>query len=145
MSDSDAEKIELLLRRQDKESKRLKFKDILAIAFFFSCIPLGVYLFDNTTNILLFILVWTVICIVLSPYYYKTLTLRRMDVLNLMELSKDTPDARQELVNRLLSGNILTDKDKSDIEHIVNTEQEKKSRLNDQNNDRKKIEAFLEE
>ncbi|GDM25510.1 hypothetical protein BvCmsNSNP012_05005 [Escherichia coli] len=87
---------------------------------------------------------WFFICFLLRSYFYsKFYILDRNDVLDLITLSEETPDAKQELLKRLLSGNILKIKDKKDIKNIVDTEQEKKNHIKVQNDDRRKIEAFL--
>ncbi|EFB5138548.1 hypothetical protein AACN21_004721 [Escherichia coli] len=49
--------------------------------------------------------------------------LDREDLLNLMELAKDSPDAKQELLDRLLSGKRMTGRDEMDIKRILKTKE----------------------
>ncbi len=49
--------------------------------------------------------------------------LDREDLLKLMELAKDSPDAKQELLERLLSGKRMTGRDEMDIKRILKTKE----------------------
>lgn len=49
--------------------------------------------------------------------------LDREDLLNLMDLAKDSPDAKQELLERLLSGKRMTGRDEMDIKRILKTKE----------------------
>ncbi|EFA7694036.1 hypothetical protein CXJ87_004860 [Escherichia coli] len=44
-------------------------------------------------------------------------------MLNLMELAKDSPDAKQELLDRLLSRKRMTGRDEMDIKRILKTKE----------------------
>ena len=46
------------------------------------------------------------------------MVLSRQSLLQLMRLTEDVPDARQELLNRLLSGKKLTGRDEQDIRRL---------------------------
>ncbi|EOZ3369198.1 hypothetical protein ACQQ6I_006050, partial [Escherichia coli] len=46
------------------------------------------------------------------------MVLSRQSLLQLMRLTEDVPDARQELLNRLLSGKKLTGRDEKDIRRL---------------------------
>lgn len=46
------------------------------------------------------------------------MVLSRQTLLRLMRLTEDAPDARQELLNRLLSGKKLTGRDEKDIRRL---------------------------
>ena len=49
---------------------------------------------------------------------YKRQVLSRQSLLQLMRLTEDVPDVRQELLNRLLSGKKLTGRDEQDIRRL---------------------------
>ncbi|EHH5054193.1 hypothetical protein K2891_004392 [Escherichia coli] len=49
--------------------------------------------------------------------------LDREDLLNLMDLTKDSPDAKQDLLDHLLSGKRMTRRDKMDIKRILKTKE----------------------
>ncbi|EKB4562125.1 hypothetical protein OOE40_004643, partial [Salmonella enterica subsp. enterica serovar Anatum] len=65
-------------------------------------------------------------CIAWTAYYFLSLfkyfvkyffPLDREDLLKLMDLAKDSPDAKQELLERLLSGKRMTGRDEMDMNH----------------------------
>ncbi len=71
-------------------------------------------------------------CIAWTAYYFLSLfkyfvkyffPLNREDLLNLMELAKDSPDAKQELLDRLLSGKRMIGRDEMDIKRILKTKE----------------------
>ncbi|WP_353074712.1 hypothetical protein [Escherichia coli] len=71
-------------------------------------------------------------CIAWTAYYFLSLfkyfvkyffPLNREDLLNLMELAKDSPDAKQELLGRLLSRKRMTGRDEMDIKRILKTKE----------------------
>ncbi len=57
---------------------------------------------------------------ILLKYFFP---LNREDLLKLMDLAKDSPDAKQELLERLLSGKRMTRRDEMDIKHILKTKE----------------------
>ncbi len=57
---------------------------------------------------------------VFCKYFFP---LDREDLLNLMDLAKDSPDAKQELLERLLSGKRMTGRDEMDIKRILKTKE----------------------
>lgn len=60
----------------------------------------------------------------LFKYFVKYFfPLNREDLLNLMELAKDSPDAKQELLDRLLTGKRMTGRDEMDIKRILKTKE----------------------
>ncbi|WP_332117739.1 hypothetical protein [Escherichia coli] len=60
----------------------------------------------------------------LFKYFVKYFfPLDREDLLNLMDLAKDSPDAKQELLERLLSGKRMTGRDEMDIKRILKTKE----------------------
>ncbi|MCS1554323.1 hypothetical protein MWL43_23880 [Escherichia coli] len=71
-------------------------------------------------------------CIAWTAYYFLSLfkyfvqyffPLDREDLLKLMDLAKDSPDAKQELLERLLSGKRMTGRDEMDIKRILKTKE----------------------
>lgn len=69
------------------------------------------------------------------------MVLSRQSLLQLMRLTEDVPDARQELLNRLLSGKKLTGRDEKDIRRLwqekVDAMQESATRQREQDTIRK--------
>ncbi|MBM6539797.1 hypothetical protein I6J93_26360 (plasmid) [Escherichia coli] len=69
------------------------------------------------------------------------MVLSRQSLLQLMRLTEDIPDARQELLNRLLSGKKLTGRDEKDIRRLwqekVDAMQESATRQREQDTIRK--------
>lgn len=69
------------------------------------------------------------------------MVLSRQSLLQLMRLTEDVPDARQELLNRLLSGKKLTGRDEQDIRRLwqekVDAMQESATRQREQDTIRK--------
>lgn len=60
----------------------------------------------------------------LFKYFVKYFfPLDREDLLKLMDLAKDSPDAKQELLERLLSGKRMTGRDEMDIKRILKTKE----------------------
>ncbi|MCV5540446.1 hypothetical protein OFN30_34490, partial [Escherichia coli] len=53
------------------------------------------------------------------------MVLSRQSLLQLMRLTEDVPDVRQELLNRLLSGKKLTGRDEQDIRRLWQETQRK--------------------
>ncbi|MGO0379433.1 hypothetical protein [Escherichia coli] len=69
------------------------------------------------------------------------MVLSRQSLVQLMRLTEDVPDARQELLNRLLSGKKLTGRDEKDIRRLwqekVDAMQESATRQREQDTIRK--------
>ena len=69
------------------------------------------------------------------------MVLSRQSLLQLMRLTEDVPDVRQELLNRLLSGKKLTGRDEQDIRRLwqekVDAMQESATRQREQDTIRK--------
>ena len=69
------------------------------------------------------------------------MVLSRQSLIQLMRLTEDVPDARQELLNRLLSGKKLTGRDEKDIRRLwqekVDAMQESATRQREQDTIRK--------
>ncbi|EHY1460491.1 hypothetical protein K1492_005095 [Escherichia coli] len=69
------------------------------------------------------------------------MVLSRQSLLQLRRLTEDVPDARQELLNRLLSGKKLTGRDEKDIRRLwqekVDAMQESATRQHEQDTIRK--------
>lgn len=65
---------------------------------------------------------FTILCMVCSfiiYYYTRHMVLNRQELLRLMRLTEGAPDVKQELLNRLLSGKILTYWDEKDIRRLI--------------------------
>ncbi|EES1641361.1 hypothetical protein BBD82_004289 [Escherichia coli] len=77
------------------------------------------------------------------------MVLSRQSLLQLMRLTEDVPDARQELLNRLLSGKKLTGRDEKDIRRLwqekVDAMQESATRQREQDTIRKFTEGSKSE
>ncbi len=57
----------------------------------------------------------------------------RQSLLNLMEATKDSPDVKQELLNRLFSGKRMTGRDEMDICRLLRKNEEEKIRQSELN------------
>ncbi|EOQ5230225.1 hypothetical protein C1J46_RS22675 [Escherichia coli] len=108
MCDSEAEKILFILNKQEREYRLLiPVYIFLAIVLWILPILLIVYLYfcivDNEFLRIGFCIAWTAYYFLsLFKYFVKYFfPLDREDLLNLMDLAKDSPDAKQELLERL--------------------------------------------
>ncbi|OUF86945.1 hypothetical protein AZ030_004816 [Escherichia coli] len=92
---------------------------ILLIIYLYFCIV------DNEFLRIGFCIAWTAYYFLsLFKYFVKYFfPLDREDLLNLMDLAKDSPDAKQELLERLLSGKRMTGRDEMDIKRILKTKE----------------------
>ncbi|WP_394628012.1 hypothetical protein, partial [Escherichia coli] len=92
---------------------------ILLIVYLYFCIV------DNEFLRIGFCIAWTAYYFLsLFKYFVKYFfPLDREDLLKLMELAKDSPDAKQELLERLLSGKRMTGRDEMDIKRILKTKE----------------------
>lgn len=70
----------------------------------------------------------------LLHYFPKVFSiLDRQSLLNLMEATKDSPDVKQELLNRLFSGKRMTGRDEMDICRLLRKNEEEKIRQSELN------------
>lgn len=111
MCDSEAEKILFILNKHERAYRRLiPVYIFLAIVLWILPILLIIYLYfcivDNEFLRIGFCIAWTAYYFLsLFKYFVKYFfPLDREDLLNLMDLAKDSPDAKQEFLERLLSG-----------------------------------------
>lgn len=130
MCDSEAEKILFILNKHERAYRRLiPVYIFLAIVLWILPILLIVYLYfcivDNEFLRIGFCIAWTAYYFLsLFKYFVKYFfPLDREDLLNLMDLAKDSPDAKQELLERLLSGKRMTGRDEMDIKRILKTKE----------------------
>lgn len=130
MCDSEAEKILFILNKHEREYRLLiPVYIFLAIVLWILPILLIVYLYfcivDNEFLRIGFCIAWTAYYFLsLFKYFVKYFfPLDREDLLNLMDLAKDSPDAKQELLERLLSGKRMTGRDEMDIKRILKTKE----------------------
>ncbi|HDP9329198.1 TPA: hypothetical protein P7O61_004924 [Escherichia coli] len=126
MCDSEAEKILFILNKHERAYRRLiPVYIFLAIVLWILPILLIIYLYfcivDNEFLRIGFCIAWTAYYFLsLFKYFVKYFfPLDREDLLNLMDLAKDSPDAKQELLERLLSGKRMTGRDEMDIKRIL--------------------------
>ncbi len=126
MHKSEAEKIDSILDEHQQIYRRQnRIYNILAFCAYIEWIPCiiaafgvdGIYL-----KILFAVLACCgavgcfICCLTLLPE--SLMVLSRQSLLQLMRLTEDVPDARQELLNRLLSGKKLTGRDEKDIRRL---------------------------
>lgn len=146
MNKSDAEKIDLILDEHEKTFKKQHhIYMMLGNVFFITCILCMIITFCVSGTYLKYLCLFLVSsCTVCGCiFYYYTLlprsrmVLNRQEVLRLIRLTEDIPDARQELLNRLLSGKKLTGRDEEDIRRLW---QEKMDRQSEQET----IQKFIE-
>lgn len=78
---------------------------------------------------------WTVFYVIFLLHYFPKVffILDRQSLLNLMEATKDSPDVKQELLNRLFSGKRMTGRDEMDICRLLRTNEEEKIRQSELN------------
>ena len=80
-------------------------------------------------------------CLEIQGASLSLMVLSRQSLLQLMRLTEDVPDVRQELLNRLLSGKKLTGRDEQDIRRLwqekVDAMQESATRQREQDTIRK--------
>ncbi|EJY3465252.1 hypothetical protein VQH07_004245 [Salmonella enterica] len=126
MHKSDAENIDLILDEHERifrKQKRLYMAlRNVALITGFSCVVAafcvyGIYLKTLFTVVACCGAVWCFICC-FTRLPESRMVLSRQTLLRLMRLTEDAPDARQELLNRLLSGKKLTGRDEKDIRRL---------------------------
>ncbi|EDG9774687.1 hypothetical protein CH196_24040 [Salmonella enterica subsp. enterica serovar Kentucky] len=138
MNKSDSEKIEFILNKQEQAYRCLKpVYTFLELAFWISTVLLMIYVSDELTAFLCF--AWTVFGVIFFLHYFPKVffILDRQSLLKLMDATKDSPDVKQELLNRLFSGKRMTRQDEMDIYRILRTNGEEKIRQSELNNIRK--------
>lgn len=106
MCDSEAEKILFILNKHERAYRRLKpVYTFLELASWISVVLLIIYLSGKnhvlTAAFLCF--AWTAFWVLFLLHYFPKVffILDRQSLLNLMEATKDSPDVKQELLNRL--------------------------------------------
>ncbi len=146
MCKSDAEKIAFILNKHEQAYRRLMpVYMFLNIGFWISPILLIVSLFlcifNNEYLIVGLCIAWIAFYFIFIFAYFSKyfFTLNRKNLLYLMDITKGSPDAKQELLNRLLSGKRMTGRDEMDINRILKTKEEMKILQSDLNNIREFI------
>lgn len=78
---------------------------------------------------------WTAFWVLFLLHYFPKVffILDRQSLLNLMEATKDSPDVKQELLNRLFSGKRMTGRDEMDICRLLRKNEEEKIRQSELN------------
>ena len=137
MHKSEAEKIDSILDEHQQIYRRHKRIDnILAFCTCIAWVPC----------IILFAVLACCGAVCFFIFFFTLLpeslmVLSRQSLLQLMRLTEDVPDARQELLNRLLSGKKLTGRDEKDIRRLwqekVDAMQESATRQREQDTIRK--------
>ncbi|MDQ6556644.1 hypothetical protein RCF93_25050 [Escherichia coli] len=126
MHKSEAEKIDSILDEHQQIYRRHnQINNILAYCACIAWIPCIIAAF-GVDGIYLKILFAVLACcgaVCFFIFFFTLLpeslmVLSRQSLLQLMRLTEDVPDARQELLNRLLSGKKLTGRDEQDIRRL---------------------------
>lgn len=127
MSKSDADKIVFILNKHEQACRRLKpVYTVLELAFWISVVLLIIYISGNNYVLTAFLcFAWTVFWVLFLLHYFPKVffILDRQSLLNLMDATKDSPDVKQELLNRLFSGKRMTGRDEMDIKRILKTKE----------------------
>lgn len=138
MSKSGAEKIQFILNNHEQAYRRLKpVYTFLELASWISVVLLIIYLSGKnhvlTAAFLCF--AWTAFWVLFLLHYFPKVfsILDRQSLLNLMEATKDSPDVKQELLNRLFSGKRMTGRDEMDICRLLRKNEEEKIRQSELN------------
>ncbi|EDY7360890.1 hypothetical protein GQ042_004763 [Salmonella enterica] len=137
MSKSDADKIVLILNKHEQACRRLKpVYTVLELAFWISVVLLIIYISGNNYVLTAFLcFAWTVFWVIFLLHYFPKVffILDRQSLLNLMEATKDSPDVKQDLLNRLFSGKRMTGRDEMDICRLLRKNEEEKIRQSELN------------
>ncbi len=154
MHKSEAEKIDSILDEHQQIYRRHnQINNILAYCACIAWIPCIIAAF-GVDGIYLKILFAVLACcgaVCFFIFFFTLLpeslmVLSRQSLLQLMRLTEDVPDARQELLNRLLSGKKLTGRDEQDIRRLwqekVDAMQESATRQREQDTIRKFTEGI---
>ncbi|EAA5276316.1 TPA: hypothetical protein J4Q69_001742 [Escherichia coli] len=138
MSKSGAEKIQFILNNHEQAYRRLKpVYTFLELASWISVVLLIIYLSGKnhvlTAAFLCF--AWTAFWVLFLLHYFPKVffILDRQSLLNLMEATKDSPDVKQELLNRLFSRKRMTGRDEMDICRLLRKNEEEKIRQSELN------------
>ena len=141
MCDSEAEKILFILNKHERAYRRLKpVYMFLKIGFWISPVLLIVYLFLCIFCTEYFRIGFSIVCaafyfLFIFAYFSKYFfTLNRANLLYLMDITRDSPAVKQEVLNRLLSGKRMTRGDEMDICRLLKTKEEEKIRQSELNN-----------
>ncbi|HCB8752170.1 TPA: hypothetical protein M2H70_003648 [Escherichia coli] len=152
MNKSDAEKIDLILdEHQQIYHRHNRIDNILA---FFACIawiPCIIAAF-GVNGIYLKILFAVLACcgaVCFFIFFFTLLpeslmVLSRQSLLQLIRLTEDIPDARQELLNRLLSGKKLTGRDEEDIRRLWQEKMDAINKSVTRQSEQETIQKFVE-
>lgn len=126
MHKSEAEKIDFILDEHERiYLRQYRIYNIVTFFAFISCLPciIAVFSVDVIYLQILFAVLaccgavgGVICCFTLLPE--SRMVLSRQGLLQLMRLTEDVPDARQELLNRLLSGKKLTGLDEMEIRSL---------------------------
>lgn len=105
MCDSEAKKILFILNKHER-AYRCQYPVYIFLAIVLWILPILLIIYLHFCIGIGFCIAWTAYYFLsLFEYFVKYFfPLDREDLLNLMELAKDSPDAKQELLERLLSG-----------------------------------------
>ncbi|EPA4277267.1 hypothetical protein ACQ3XQ_004703 [Escherichia coli] len=153
MNKSDAEKIDLILDEHEKTFKKQNHLYImLGNGLFITCILCMIITFCVSGTYLKYLCLFLVSsCAVCGCiFYYYTLlprsrmVLNRQEVLRLIRLTEDIPDARQELLNHLLSGKKLTGRDEEDIRRLWQEKMDAINKSVTRQSEQETIQKFVE-
>lgn len=124
MCDSEAEKILFILNKHER-AYRCQYPVYIFLAIVLWILPILLIICLHFCIGIGFCIAWTAYYFLsLFEYFVKYFfPLDREDLLNLMDLAKDSPDAKQELLERLLSGKRMTGRDEMDIKRILKTKE----------------------
>ncbi|ECP2709789.1 hypothetical protein FYP75_21170 [Salmonella enterica] len=124
MCDSEAEKILFILNKHER-AYRCLIPVYIFLAIVLWILPILLIIYLHFCIGIGFCIAWTAYYFLsLFEYFVKYFfPLDREDLLNLMDLAKDSPDAKQELLERLLSGKRMTGRDEMDIKRILKTKE----------------------
>ena len=124
MCDSEADKILFILNKHERAYRWL-YPVYIFLAIVLWILPILLIIYLHFRIGIGFCIAWTAYYFLsLFEYFVKYFfPLDREDLLNLMDLAKDSPDAKQELLERLLSGKRMTGRDEMDIKRILKTKE----------------------
>ncbi|EFH2976260.1 hypothetical protein HKD56_004902 [Escherichia coli] len=124
MCDSEAEKILFILNKHER-AYRCLYPVYIFLAIVLWILPILLIIYLHFRIGIGFCITWTAYYFLsLFEYFVKYFfPLDREDLLNLMDLAKDSPDAKQEFLERLLSGKRMTGRDEMDIKRILKTKE----------------------
>ena len=124
MCDSEADKILFILNKHERAYRWL-YPVYIFLAIVLWILPILLIIYLHFRIGIGFCIAWTAYYFLsLFEYFVKYFfPLDREDLLTLMDLAKDSPDAKQELLERLLSGKRMTGRDEMDIKRILKTKE----------------------